>query len=159
MSTFVSVGNATQPFPRFLNAIADICKELPQPVFVQYGSTYEFSCEACMLQDFVTMEEFENRMVSSSLLIMHAGAGSVIHALRAGKLPVVIPRLSAYGEHVDDHQLEFSRELAGLGKIILCEKPEELTLAITKALAFGQTVHADYRDSELIRKIRSLLHT
>jgi hypothetical protein len=36
MSTFVSVGNATQSFSRLLDAVIDIAPTLPQPVIFQY---------------------------------------------------------------------------------------------------------------------------
>ena len=134
LSTFVSVGNATQPFGRLLRAIPPLVGRLPRPVLVQYGNnTFEdVPCEAVR---FVNMDRFARCVASSRLLIMHAGAGSVIHALQAGKVPVVVPRRSVYGELVDDHQLEFARALANMGKVVLCEDVAELAAAARQALA------------------------
>ena len=69
-------------------------------------------------------------VAGSELLILHAGAGSVIHAVHAGKVPVVMPRRARDGEHVDDHQVEFARELARAGRIVVAEEPADLMRAV-----------------------------
>src|SRR4051794_18675758 len=104
VSTYVSVGNATQPFPRLLDAVIKIAYRLPQPVIVQHGST-PFTSTHCIASPFVQMGEFERLIEQAELLILHAGAGSVIHAARAGKVPVVMPRRVQFAELVDDHQI------------------------------------------------------
>ncbi len=81
------------------------------------------------------MEEFSDRVASATLLILHAGAGSVIHAVRAGKCPVIVPRRAKFGEHIDDHQVEFSVELSSTGKVVLCEDPTQIVSAAAEALS------------------------
>ena len=76
------------------------------------------------------MAEFSRYVAEAQLLILHAGAGSVIHAIQAGKIPLVMPRRAKYGEHVDDHQLEFARALAAAGKVVLAEEPDDLIVAV-----------------------------
>jgi len=121
VSTFVSVGNATQPFCRLLDAVCGIAEYLPQPVVVQYGAADGYSCSKCSGVAFMDMMEFEKQVAEAELLIMHAGAGSVIQAVRSGKIPVIIPRLADLGEHIDDHQLEFSRQLEESRKILVVD--------------------------------------
>jgi UDP-N-acetylglucosamine transferase subunit ALG13 len=132
MSTFVSVGNATQPFSRLLNAVANLAAQLPQPVFVQYGSN-TFRCDACQATAFLDMESFTARLCSAELVIVHAGAGSVIQAVQAGKVPVVAPRRRSYGEVIDDHQVEFARALAEAQKVVLLEDLATLRAAVDEA--------------------------
>ena len=48
----------------------------------------------------------------------HAGVGSILTCLRLGRTPLVVPRQSRFGEHVDDHQVELTRALADAGKVI-----------------------------------------
>lgn len=133
LSTFVSVGNAIQPFSRLLKEIALIASTLPQPVVVQHGNT-PFVAAGCKSLAFTEMGQFERLVRDAELLIVHAGAGSVIHAVHAGKVPVVVPRRRIFGEHVDDHQLEFARALGEAGKILVAETPEELGQVIRCAL-------------------------
>ena len=112
MPTFVSVGNASQPFMRLTEAVSRIAARLPAPVVVQHGHT-SFDCPVCDGRAFVEMDEFAGLMGRSRLIILHAGAGSILQALDAGKYPVVMPRRLAHGEHIDDHQLELAQAFAG----------------------------------------------
>jgi UDP-N-acetylglucosamine transferase subunit ALG13 len=43
-----------------------------------------------------------------------------------GKVPVVVPRRKKYGEHVDDHQVYFTRKLEEKRKIIAVHDMQEL---------------------------------
>ena len=141
LSTFVSVGNATQPFDRLLNAVCKNATCMPAPIVIQFGNT-TFNCDGTECKGFVSMDEFERMVEEASLVVMHAGAGSVIHAVRAGKVPVVMPRRARYGEHVDDHQLEFARHLARIGLVALAEEPENLPAAVESASSLQATRQA-----------------
>lgn len=132
MTTFVSVGNATQSFSRLIEAVLKIAPRLPQPVVMQHGNTL-YKGAGCIAQPFMEMEAFGQIMAQAELLILHAGAGSVIHAIQMGKIPVVMPRRARYGEIIDDHQLEFSRALAQSGKIVIAEEPADLMAAVAEA--------------------------
>jgi len=130
--TFVSVGNATQSFKRLIEAVLRIAPRPPQPVVIQHGNT-GFIGTGCVAQPFMEMEAFGQIMAQAELLILHAGAGSIIHAVQTGKVPVVMPRLAQYDEIIDDHQLEFARALAQLGRIVVAEEPADLMDAIAEA--------------------------
>ncbi len=132
MSTFITVGNAHQSFARLLDAVTPILSSLPQPVVIQHGHT-PFPSERAESFAFVDAERFALEVARAEVLIMHAGAGSVIHALGARKVPVIAPRLARYGEHVNNHQLEFARELANMQRIVLLEDMTCLEAAIAEA--------------------------
>ncbi len=55
------MGNATQPFTRLLDGIAAIARELPQPVFVQSGST-PFRCDGVQSAAVARDGRFRKRM-------------------------------------------------------------------------------------------------
>jgi len=134
MTTFVTVGNATQPFSRLIDAIGRIAGGLPQPVVVQHGST-PVRFDGTVARRFIDMLEFEELVARAHVLIMHAGAGSVIHAVRAGKVPVIMPRRVERGEHVDNHQVEFAVALASTGKVVVALEVDELEEAVRRAIA------------------------
>ncbi|MFZ3072932.1 MAG: glycosyltransferase [Thermodesulfobacteriota bacterium] len=160
MSTFVSVGNAKQPFRRLLDAIAHLAPSLPQPVIVQHGHT-PFASTACQITAFMGMEEFAHHVKTAELLILHAGAGSVIHAIEADKCPVVMPRRANLGEHVNDHQIEFARTLAEAGKVVVADGPEHLGGAITAVLGQGKqpgaTMTADRSELRMVNLVSETL--
>jgi UDP-N-acetylglucosamine--N-acetylmuramyl-(pentapeptide) pyrophosphoryl-undecaprenol N-acetylglucosamine transferase len=55
--------------------------------------------------------ELSRAMAESDVVITHAGIGSAIAALEAGKRPVFVPRRKRFKEHVDDHQAYIATEL------------------------------------------------
>lgn len=61
---------------------------------------------------FLPHETLLSHMLKADLVIAHAGVGSALTALTAGHCPVLVPRRSARGEHVDDHQRLIAMELA-----------------------------------------------
>ncbi len=133
MTTFVSVGNARQPFPRLLDALRPLATMLPRPIVVQHGHT-PFAASGFEAIAFMGMEEFETRLAAAQLVIIHAGAGSLMHALAARKVPVVMPRQARHGEHVNDHQVELAQALADTDRIALANEAEDLDQAVVTAL-------------------------
>jgi exopolysaccharide biosynthesis glucuronosyltransferase PssE len=131
---FVATGNY-MGFPRLVNAVEQLKTRgtMGDEVFMQIGSTAGFASSACETVRFLPREEFERRMREASVIISHAGAGTLIDALKAGKVPVVMPRRKKYGEHVDDHQVEVAEALAREGRIIMACEAEDLPEAIEKA--------------------------
>ena len=158
VSTFVSVGNARQPFVRLVRGVLGIVQELPQPVVIQHGNTPAEDDRRCVWVPFVGMEEFARKLSEAELVIIHAGAGSIIHALQAGRTPVVMPRRSAYGEHVDDHQVELAEALARERRVVLAMEPENLVEAAREALT-RQRIHEERHVAEprLVALVRGAL--
>jgi UDP-N-acetylglucosamine transferase subunit ALG13 len=137
--TFVTVGNATEGFRRLLDAAERLAAggALPAPLVFQSGHNPAFVSRHGAVQPFMPMEAFEEHVRRARLVIAHAGAGVVLHALAAGKAPVVMPRRARYGEHVDDHQVEFTACLARAGRVFAAWEPADLPDAVRAALAGG----------------------
>lgn len=155
--TFVTVGNARQPFSRLLEAVVAVADVLPGPVLVQRGHTL-FDGSGVEVVDFIAMDRFSELVAQADVLIMHAGAGSVIHAVRAGKVPVVMPRSAHYGEHVDDHQHEFARELEKTGKVVLAHDAATIVSAARLALQRQQMQAAQApREAAMVGMVRRAL--
>jgi UDP-N-acetylglucosamine transferase subunit ALG13 len=96
-------------------------------------------------------------MTSSELVIVHAGAGSIIQAMQAGKVPVVMPRRASLGEHVDDHQLELVRELAQRGKVVLATDCKSLKQGVARALELQRSGVAHASSPPLVSLLRDRL--
>lgn len=124
---FVTVGTHEQPFNRLLEYIDKLKKNgLEEKVIMQTGySTYEPKyCEYKKLYSYQSMLEFVNE---ARVVITHGGPSSFIMPLQIGKIPVVVPRQKKYGEHINDHQVDFVQEVANrLGIIITIFNIDEL---------------------------------
>lgn len=66
-------------------------------------------------------------------MITHGGPSSFLAPLQIGKVPIVVPRQKRFGEHVNDHQVEFCRAVKErMGNIILVEDVRRLPNAIDR---------------------------
>lgn len=72
----------------------------------------------------------------SDLFVAHAGVGSALLALGAGKLPLLVPRRLARGEHIDDHQILIADELSRRGLAVSAEA-DQLTVSDLEEAARG----------------------
>jgi UDP-N-acetylglucosamine--N-acetylmuramyl-(pentapeptide) pyrophosphoryl-undecaprenol N-acetylglucosamine transferase len=84
----------------------------------------------------------------ADVVIAHAGCGSAITALEAGKMPLLVPRRKAHSENVDDHQVLLARELAARGLAVVRE-PDDLTFEDLRLAACSTIVTASQRPLRL----------
>jgi UDP-N-acetylglucosamine transferase subunit ALG13 len=113
-------------FPRLLNRLVTL---LPRDwdVLWQVGSTVIDKMPAGARKQ-VPSGEMRQALAEADVVISHAGVGSALAAMQAGKRALYVPRRKAHGEHVDDHQVEMARELEGR-KLVVAREVEELTHA------------------------------
>jgi UDP-N-acetylglucosamine transferase subunit ALG13 len=71
--------------------------------------------------------EMDAALAAADVVITHAGTGSTLSTLRAGRFPVLIPRAPVDGEIGDEHQDRFACELADRG-LALRRPVDELTV-------------------------------
>ncbi|MFA5976300.1 MAG: glycosyltransferase [Elusimicrobiota bacterium] len=133
---FVTVGNATQGFSRLLEAV-DALAGTPlfqgEPVFMQTGHNENFQPRHSRTEAFLSADRFLECLKEARLIICHGGCGTLLQAISLGKVPIVVPRLARYGEHVNNHQLQLIRALADEGRVIPAYEIFDLREAIRKA--------------------------
>jgi UDP-N-acetylglucosamine transferase subunit ALG13 len=126
---FVTVGSTQFDFGRLMEALA----ALPAAdLSVQHGPATP-PPGAAEARAFMEFPEVVEQMEAADTVICHAGAGSILCALRAGHTPVVVPRLQRYRETVDDHQMELARALHAEGRVIAVEDLSTLAEAVAAA--------------------------
>ena len=120
---FVTVGTHEQPFDRLIKAIDHfkISTNTDESIIIQTGySTYE--PVNCTWRKFFSYQDMVKNITEAEIIITHGAPSSFIMPLQIGKIPIVIPRQKSFGEHVNDHQLEFCRTVESkLNNIILVE--------------------------------------
>jgi UDP-N-acetylglucosamine--N-acetylmuramyl-(pentapeptide) pyrophosphoryl-undecaprenol N-acetylglucosamine transferase len=121
----VLLGTMTYSFRRLVDRLLQI---LPEDVDVtwQVGST---PVDDLDITSHRTMPPADlNRIVAEAdVVVGHAGGGSALQVMEAGKCPVLVPREAAHGEHIDDHQLQIAELLPHLG-LAIGARVEDLTL-------------------------------
>ena len=109
---FVTVGYQ-MAFDRLISAVDAWASGHPEAeVFAQIGPT-EARPQHMPFVDFLDPEEFTLRIKEASVLVAHAGMGSILTALQHGKPIVVMPRRGDLQETRNDHQLATARKLQG----------------------------------------------
>lgn len=131
---FVTVGTHDQGFERLVRKIDELVegKKIRDNVIIQIGYT-EYKPKSCKWFKFVEPEEFEQLCKKSSLIITHAGVGSIMTCLKFSKSIIVVPRLKKFNEHRDDHQLQITKELENQGKILAVYDVDKLESMISRA--------------------------
>lgn len=123
---FVTVGTHEQPFNRLVEYMDRWAENHQEDVIIQTGfSTYEpKSCSWSKIYPYKTMIEMVNK---ARIVITHGGPSSFVMPLQIGKVPIVVPRKKEFNEHVNNHQVIFSRAVSERhGNIIVVEDIERL---------------------------------
>lgn len=67
----------------------------------------------------VPSAQLSAELAAADVVIGHAGTGTALAALSAGKVPVLAPRSVAHGEHIDSHQDDLAAFLADRGLAVV----------------------------------------
>lgn len=129
---FVTVGTHEQPFDRLLKCIDKMIEDgqIKEEVIVQKGYT-DYEMKNCKSSKLIPYEEMQLNIEKARIIVTHGGPASFLDPLKYGKIPIVVPRKKDFSEHVNNHQLEFSREVAKRMKnIIVAEDEKEIINAI-----------------------------
>jgi UDP-N-acetylglucosamine transferase subunit ALG13 len=131
----VTVGAATEyPFRRLFEHLAPLLAPagalaeatgLPVEVLWQTGDTPvgDLPIDATPV---LPAARLAAALREADIVISHAGTGSALAALDAGRYPILAIRDSARGEQVDDHQHQLATELARRG-LALHRDPDSIT--------------------------------
>jgi UDP-N-acetylglucosamine transferase subunit ALG13 len=106
----VTLGTRGYNFRRLVERLVEIMPDGAE-VLWQTGST-EVGGLPIEATGPLPPKELSQAMADADLVISHAGVGSALSALEASRMPLLVPRRSAFGEIVDDHQEQVARELA-----------------------------------------------
>ena len=115
---FVTVGTHEQPFDRLVKYMDEWAECHKEEVIIQTGFSLYEPCN-CKWQKLFSYNEMEEKIEQARIVITHGGPSSFIAPLQIGKIPIVVPRKKEFGEHVNDHQLDFSNAVAQRQKNII----------------------------------------
>ena len=129
---FVTVGTHEQQFNRLIKTIDKMVEdgEIKEEVVIQKGYS-DYEPKHCKSYKLIGYDEMQKYMDEARIVITHGGPSSFIEPLTKGKVPIVVPRKKEFNEHVNNHQVEFTREVKKRMKnIILAESDQEIQSAI-----------------------------
>lgn len=131
----VTVGTAAEfPFRRLVVALAGLLgpggeleRATARPVHVLWQT-------GCTPVDdlpihptpFLPAADLAAALAAADVVVCHAGTGSALANLAAGRFAVLASRIAAFGEACDDHQRELAEELAARG-LAMHRSPDAIT--------------------------------
>ncbi len=126
-------------------------------VFAQIGPT-EWRPSHVAWKQFLEPAAFRAQLAEASVIVAHAGMGSIITALEAGKPILVMPRRGDLRETRNDHQVATALRFRELGRIAVAMDEAELHVKLDElnALSPGQRLGAS-ASPELIRRVRAFI--
>lgn len=126
---FVTVGTQL-PFDRLIKLVDDWAKNHPDKEIIVQAGSGGFEPTQCELKGFISASEWETLFLSAELVVAHAGMGTIIKCIDAGKPLIVMPRRADLNEHRNDHQLATVGQLKEVENIVIVQNEHELNDAL-----------------------------
>ena len=110
---FVTVGTHEQQFNRLLKEIDRLVEKkiIKEEVFIQTGYS-DYEPRHCKWSKLIPYKEMEAKVKEARIVITHGGPASFIAPLQIGKTPIVVPRQFELDEHVNNHQVDFAKQVS-----------------------------------------------
>lgn len=156
---FVTVGTHYLPFNRLLSwvdgYVAQFVKK--EEVVVQFGTSTKrvISGEN---KSYFQYSKFCQLLQKARIVITHAGPATIYQSIAlANTIPIVVPRLKKFSEHVSNHQLYFAQTLASQKKIHLCLSKKDFLHTIQQDLSlFTSWDRTQALEKKLTKYLKSL---
>ena len=162
---FVSLGTQDKPFNRIIDYILKLKEEIKElediEIVFQIGQTKLSEEEKNKIEklnektnekkvsekiknkekknitvfNMLKPEEMKKYIINSSIVITHAGVGTIMECIEHNKDIIVLPRKEENGEHVNNHQEEIAFEMEKKGllyKVDTYEKMKEIVIELIK---------------------------
>lgn len=155
---FATVGTQL-PFDRLVKALDDWASEHKHTeVFAQIGCS-NYRPRTLKHERFLKPSGFKHYLDKATLIVAHAGIGSILSALEIGKPVLVLPRQAEFREHRNDHQLATAKRFESMDLVWVAADAEQLKRhinAITKS-GVGQQASQMPKSDRLVRHLRDFI--
>lgn len=133
----ITLGTQDKQFKRLLDMVQEEIDNgnILDKVIVQAGYT-KYESKDMEIFDLIDRDKFSDLISKCNILITHGGVGSIITGLQNNKKVIVVPRLSKYGEHVNDHQIQITDNFSKEGYILPVYEDDNLGDVLKKVDKF-----------------------
>jgi putative glycosyltransferase len=131
---FVTVGTHEQQFNRLIKEIDRLKEEnlIQDEVFIQTGYS-NYVPKYCKWEKLISYEKMNQFIEKADVIITHGGPATFMAVIAKGKNPIVVPRLKKFGEHVNDHQLEFVEKVLNIYNLTVITNISDLNFYISNS--------------------------
>lgn len=155
---FVTVGTQL-PFDRLISAIDQWADRHDRnDVIAQTGPTGLRPARIKAVA-FMDPSTFDRHFMQASLIVAHAGMGSILGALSAAKPILIMPRKATLGEHRNDHQLATANRFRNRPGIFVADDEQDLPKLLDDPAGLGGgSPIAAHASPELLQTIRDFIN-
>lgn len=133
---YVSVGSM-MPFERLVRAMDGFAAQRPDlDVLIQIGRGKTEPVHARFVR-LMPPGDYRAMVAGCRLFVAHAGMGSIITAIEAGKPLLMLPRRQALGEHNTEHQLATAQNIGNRPGLHVAIDEADLIVRAEALLAVG----------------------
>ncbi|ACB89604.1 ss-1,4-galactosyltransferase [Streptococcus pneumoniae] len=128
---FVTVGTHEQQFNRLIKEVDRLKGEgfIQDDVFIQTGYS-NYVPKFCKWEKVISYEKMNQLIKESDIIITHGGPATFMAVIAKGKNPIIVPRLKKFGEHVNDHQMQFVKITKEIYNLIVIDDISDLHLIL-----------------------------
>ena len=133
----IQLGTTKFQFTRPLSEIENLCEQgiINDKIIVQSGFT-KYQSKHFEIIPLIETDKLNELIDKSTLVISHAGTGSVLGAIKKNKKTIAVARYQELGEHIDNHQLDLLDEFSKKGYLIPWYKEDNLIDILSKVKTF-----------------------
>ncbi len=154
----LTMGTYPLAFDRMVKAIDELCHAgtIKEEIFAQIGYG-KYIPKYIPYERLLDKEIFDQKLISSTALIGHAGMGTISLALKHNKPLLVMPRMKQFGEHVNDHQVDTANKFEELGHVLAVYNVNELAEKILQLNGFVPKPRVNQAD-QIANRINDFLN-
>lgn len=127
----VMAGTHYLPFNRLIMKMDEIAERKHLRVLVLTGPN-SYNLEHAESMSFIGSDREVIGLIRESRMVVCQGAMTIIEALLEKRPVIAVPRLREFGEHIDNHQLDFSRKMEELGVVRTVTNVGELDTVVSQ---------------------------
>lgn len=157
MKVFVTVGTQL-PFDRMIKTVSEVMFDRNiEDVVYQIGVGSFIPTKGVVLRD-IAPSSFDNFFKESDIIISHAGIGSLLTASECRKPIIIMPRLSSFNEHRNDHQIATVKSFSSLDGVFSFYDNDDLHKCIDKALLCTKMLSVNACSKSLVEFINGVIN-
>lgn len=157
---FLTIGT-TEPFDRLVIAMDNIAANIPDVSIVAQISNSSYVVKNMKTIGFISPTEYYDLFNNASLIISHAGMGTILAALQKGKPIIVMPREAILCEAKNNHQVATAKKLAALNFVKVATDKDQLFTLIKQILHEKVSVVptiGSFASSRLINSLKDFIN-
>lgn len=119
MIIFITVGTHEQPFNRLVEYMDKFQLNHPEDTIIIQAGYSTYQCKYAKEYVFLSPDKMHKLMEDCDVLVTHGGPSSFIEGIKCKKRVIVVPRQLKFKEHINNHQVDFLKNIVPKYKGVL----------------------------------------